>query len=275
MTCKIVSLILPLSICLLPSAPAWAQKNIRNQQDEKRENQRVADAQKQVRVHQNDVNEAEQKLRSVMRSSGGLEAKLAHVRGELRETRERAADRLAKSMGIDAALAHLKDVRAQLATFSQPVLEKLHQSSAWIEAKKAADEAKQQADAVREDVQLSDEERTAKIKELTPQIVKPNELDRQTILDMPEGKRLTDEVTAALAAIEKIRKAIPDEKVDADPTVIQVKKSIEKAEQELKKHAQSVLTEREGVQKAQQRLVQSRQKLQQAQAADARDRNRK
>ena len=272
---KFVELILTLSLSLLSSATAQAQKNTRNQQDEKRENQRVADAQKQVREHQNDVNEAEQKLRSLMRSSGGLEAKLAQVRGELRETRERAADRMAKSMGIDAALDHLKDVKAQLAAFSQPVLEKLHQSPIWMDAKKLADESKKRADALREDVQLSDEERTARIKELTTSVVKPNELDRQTILDMPEGKRLTDELTAALAAIEKIRKAIPDEKVDADPTVVQVKKSIEKAEQELKKHMQSVLAERESVQKVQQRLVQSRQKLQQAQAADARDRNRK
>ena len=271
---KILAL-LPLSICLLHSATAYAQKNARNQQDEKRENQRVADAQKQVREHQNDANEAEQKLRSLMRSSGGLEAKLAQARGELRETRERVADRMAKSMGIETALAHLKDIKAQLAAYSQPILEKLHQSSTWMEAKQAADEAKQQADAVREDITLTDEVRTAKIKELAPKIVKPSDLDRQTILDTPEGKRLADELTAALAAIEKIRKAIPDEKVDADPTVVQVKKSIEKAEQELKKHSQSVLAERESVQKAQQRLVQSRQKLQQAQAADARDRNRK
>lgn len=274
MHCKLVAAILASSLCLVVTAPAWAQKNNRNQQDEKRENQRVANAQKEVRSQQGELNEAEQKLRSAMRSSNGLEATVAKAREHLRETRERVADQMAKSMGIEAALARVKDTKAELAKYAKPIVDELHKSEVWRSAKKAADDAKASVEKLREDLQLSAEDRQAKLDDLTKLMLRPSELDKQAVLDTSEGKRLDERVRDALAGVEKIRRAIPDEKVAADPAVVEAEKAIDKVEAEVKKHLQSVVAERGRVQKAQQQLLQSRQKLQQAQAADARDRNR-
>lgn len=265
------------ALCLgmLLVSPAWAQKNNRNKQDEKRENERVADAQKEVREQQKDLSDAEQKLREAVRSSTSQVANLARAREQLRQTREQTADRLAKSMGIEAALERLKLAKMKLVEFKTPVIEKLHRSKEWVAATDAADKAQSEIDKLREDIELSDDDRKQKLDRLTKLVLRPDELDRQAVVETAEGKLLTDQVEAALAAIEKIRRAIPDEKVDADPAVVQAKKTLEKSEQELKKLTQNVSAQRNSVQKAQQQLQQSRQKLQQAQAADARDKNRK
>ncbi len=64
-----------------------------------------------------------------MRSSNALGAKLTSARNHWRETREDVADKLATSMGIEAALARLKEVKAELAAFTQPVLDELHKAT--------------------------------------------------------------------------------------------------------------------------------------------------
>lgn len=263
-----VSLVMALSICGLTSSTVWAQKNNRNKQAEKRENERVAAAQKDVRKQQEDLNEVQQKLRGLMRNTGGLEANQVKARNHLVETREKVADQMAKSLGIEAALERLKVAKAELAAFSQPLIEQLHQSTAWIAAKKAAEQAKTEIEKLRENADLTEEDQKQKLDQLTKVLLHPNELDKQAVANKPEGKRLNDKVTDALSAIEKIRRAVPDEKVEADSEVVQAKKALEKAEQEIRKHAQSVSSERSQLAKAQQQLQQARLKLQQAQAAD-------
>ncbi len=111
-------------------------------------------------------------------------------------------------------------------------------------ANAAAEAARDAIEQLHEDIDVADADRKSKLNELTKRVLRPSELDKQAVLDKPEGKRLTDRVTEALAAIEKIRRAIPDEKVDADPAVTQAKKAIEKAEQELAKHQQSIAAQR-------------------------------
>lgn len=271
----IVAAFWALSGCLLLTTPVWGQKNNRNKQDEQRENQRVAAAQKDVKNGQSELNEAEQKLRSLMRALGGLEAAATKARSELRETRERVADQMAKAMGIEAALAKVKDTKAALAAYAQPVLEKLHLTDDWKAAKKLAVDSKTDLEQLRENVQLPEDERRAKLDELTKLILRPAELDRLAVLETEEGKRLSNQVNEALAAVEKIRRAIPDEKVEKHPEVVQAHKAVDKAELDIKKQMQNVAAARASMQKSQQHLVQSRQKLQQAQAADARDRNKK
>ena len=275
MTREIVAWLLALHLVVVISVPALAQKNARNKQDERRENQRVADAQKSVREHQAELQQAEQKLKSLLRTSATLELHLNKARSQWREKREQVADEMAKSMGIDAALSRLKQAKAELAEYSQPIHDALHQKQEWIAAKKSADQAKSEIETLREEIGLGEDERNSKLNALTDLVLKPGELDRQAILDSEKGKSLSEKVDDAQAAVGKIRRAIPDEKVDANPAVVQAKKAIDQAEQELKKHAQSQSVARGGVQKAQVQLNQSRLKLQQAQAADARDKNRK
>jgi hypothetical protein len=264
-----------LAVSCLSISSAWAQKNARNQADERRENQRVADAERRLRQDQNELQSAQRELQSLLRASGPLNMKLAQARNHWRETRDMVADKLAENMGIEAALERLKKAKANLSTFSKPILDQLHATGDWQAAKRASDEAKAKADQVRESNELDDAARSKQLKELSQLALRPDELEKQAVLKLSEGKRLTDEVSAALAAIEKIRRAIPDEKIDADPTVAQTKKNIEKAEQDIVKHSQEVAAQRSQVQKAQAELISSGAKLQQAKSADARDKNRK
>ncbi len=265
------SAIAALCLCAALTSAALAQKNNRDQRDEKRENQRVAAAEKTVHDKQSELKTTEQKLRNLMREVAQLAGNITTTRNRWRDTRDEAADELAKAAGITGALGHLKATKAKLAEYSRPILDELHKSEKWQSAKRAADQAKRQAETVREDVDLTDAQREAKLDELIKLMGQPDELDRLAIIETEQGKLLSDEVTTALNMVAKIRKSVPDEKIDAHPTVVKAKQALERAEQELAKHKQSLSAQGGHVAKAKQELQQARQKLEQARVADKKD----
>ena len=270
-----VTFILAASLLMLILAQSgYSQKNNRNQSAERRENQRVQQAQQHLKQAQKELADAQKQLRERLQSYRIAAKATESAKTKQLETKEAAEDRLADSLGIASAIEKLQAAREQLKTLSIPIIERLHSTRQWQQAKMEADQATAELDRTEEDLELSEANRLAKLKQLRATIRKPYDLELAAVAADPDGKRASDAVNAATDVVHQKRKAISPEKVMNDPKVLQATQELTKAEAQHQSAMKALAASRATAMKAQNQLLTAQTNLTQARRADAADSNR-
>jgi predicted RNase H-like nuclease len=196
------------------------------------------------------------------------------AQSELRKARDSAEEQLGESLGLGQAHKRLKAARQQLDTISAPILKELSGTSAWKTAKQQSLAAELEIEKLQADIEISESERAAKLKQQTAIMRRVDGLEKQAVIENADGKRASDNLKAAYAAVEKIRKSLSQEKIDADPQVKQAADNLDKLLRAKLSAEKQFNTERAEAIKQYQQTLQAAQALSKARAADAADSNK-
>lgn len=252
---------------------AWAQKGA-NSRDERRENQRVAAAEKTLSEVKKELASIQNDLKREMGHLEKGEASLIQLRKAVRQAKEDAEDRLGDKLGIPKALQAVRSARETLDKASANVIASLANDASWKEAKPLADAARQIKKTLNEDVELDDEERELKLREANAQIAKLDAIEQEAIAKDPAAIKAKEGMLASQNELDTLRKKLPKDKIESDPKVVQLNRDIEKKEKELNNFKNAIAKLRMEASKTQRRFSQATMSLRNAKAADAADSNR-
>jgi predicted nucleic acid-binding Zn-ribbon protein len=245
-----------------------------NARDERKENQRVANAEKALAEVKKDLSAIQKNLKQELTQQNKDEDSLVALRKKVRQAREDAEDRLGESVGIPAALKKVRLARTELDMASAEVLAKLAMTSEWKQANAKAAEAKEQKKSLLENLELDAQDRLQTMSKLTETIARLAEIEQQAISKDPKANKANAALNGAQSELEIVRKKLPRDKIDADTQVVQIEKEISKREKSIRDLDSAITKLRNEASKVQKRMVQAQSSLKNARAADAADPNR-
>ncbi|MEQ1825473.1 MAG: hypothetical protein ABL921_05980 [Pirellula sp.] len=258
----------------LPASQTFAQKNA-NARDEQRENQRVAEAERSLANVRKELSSIQKELQKDLNQLERQEAALIQLRKNVRQVREDVEDRLGDKLGIPEALKKVKAARTELDKATADVIASLGTQPEWKLAKSNADAAKAEKKKLLEDVEVEDDQREQKLRQLQEPITRLQAIEQDAIAKDSAATKATSSLKSALTELEELRKKLPKDKIESDPKVRQLEEEIDKKEKEINSTKVKIVKHRADASKAQRKLVQSQNNLRNAKAADAADSNRK
>ena len=262
-----------LAVTLLTSDGYAQNKNQRDKQDEKQENERVERAQKSIRVEQQQLQPLLSDLRAAMRAQGQAEKELDAALAEVRLQREAAEERLEEKSGFPELLRKQRELRAKYALVTKPIIERVHSSSEWISAKKAADQGSAGLGKLTDDDTLDEDAFAKRRADLNALITLPQSLEAKAIELDVDAKVLDTQIEANAAKLAVMRKTFDDGKVLSDPRVKSAIDASQKAKQALVSASEKAATVRSKISKQQASIARAIKELADAKQADAKDRN--
>ena len=261
--------------CLLGSSGiAFGQKGNNSKQDERRENERVANAERALADAKKDLSAIQKDLRSEAVSLEKSALALRQLKKKAREVREEVEDRLGAKVGIPDALTKVRQAGTALEEISAKLREQLHVSPNWIQAKEAADRAKVAKAALLDDVEQVGNDNDDKLRPLQHLISKPMELENEFIAKDSTGSEAMKRLSEQQAELDKKRKLLPIGEVEKDRKVVQALSDITKKEKEIDEIEGKLKKMKAEAGKIQKRFADAQMNLQKAKAADAADPNR-
>jgi chromosome segregation ATPase len=256
------------------SEDACAQKK-GNAADERKENQRVANAEREVAQLKKELSAIQKSVKEDLGQLAKRESALVQLRKNMRQVREDVEDRLGEKLGIPSALQAQRKASSEFDAASAKVIESLSTSPEWKAAKATADAAKEERKALLEDVELDDDARKVKLKKTQDAIDRLSSFEQDAIRKDPVAGKAQSTLQSAQSQLDQLRKQLPKDKIDADPKVVQLDKELQKLEKEIADSRRDVDKHRSTALSLQRKLVQAQSALQKARAADAADPNRK
>lgn len=253
---------------------AQAQKGSSPQQDERRENERVAKAERALTEIKKELSAIQKELRSEMGNLEKAKSALPLLKKKSRDAREEAEDRLGVKLGIPEALAKVRQAGTALEEIAVVIRERLHKSPTWIHAKDAADQAKKARELLLDDIENVGNNIDDKLKDLAVVMHKPLELENEAIAKDSIAIEATKQLSVVQLELEKKRKLLPSGEVEKDRKVLQSVVEIEKKEKEIDSIETKLRKVGNEANKIQRRFVDAQVSLQKAKAADAADSNR-
>lgn len=248
-------------------------QNQKNKQDEKRENQRVEKAKKEVQQNQKELNEIVGDLRRQTSEWQKADAALRAANVDHKRRRETAEEQMGEESGYPKLLRSIRETRVKLDVVSKPIIERIQNGSSWQAAKAKADAARIERKRVLEDASLTDNQQKLKLESLDKTIAQPDLLQLQAIQADPEAQRLQALLDQQLEELEALRKKYPQSKIDTDPQVMKAKETLANAQKSLESEAKSLAALRSKHSKQIARLAAANQELARAQQADQADAN--
>ncbi len=264
-----------LSVCLLVSSSiAFGQKGNNPKQDERRENERVANAERSLTDAKRDLSSIQKELRSEMVSLENSVLALRQLKKKAREVREEVEDRLGAIVGIPDALSKVRQAGTALEEISVQLREQLYKTPNWIQANAAADQAKVAKAAMLDDLEQAGNNNDAQLKPLLKLIGKPMELENEFIARDSTAIEATKRLAEQQAELDKRRKLLPSGEVEKDRKVIQALSEVAKKEKEIDEMEIKLKKKRTDAGRIQKQVADAQMNLQKAKAADAADPNR-
>ncbi len=272
---RILFAFLVVCTCLLGlSSIALGQKGNNSKQDERRENERVTNAERALTDAKKDLSAIQKDLRSETGSLGKSTLALRQLKKKAREVREEVEDRLGAKVGIPDALSKVRQAGVALEEISAKLREQLHTSPNWIQAKEAADRAKVAKAALLDDVEQVGKDHDDKLRPLQKLISKPMELENEFIARDSVASEAMKRLSEQQAELDKKRKLLPIGEVEKDRKVVQALSDVTKKEKEIDAIEVKLKKMKAEAGKIQKRFADAQMNLQKAKAADAADPNR-
>lgn len=253
---------------------ALGQKGNSARQDERKENERVAKAERDVNEAKKDLAAIQKVLRSESVQVEKMSQSLRELKKRVREVREDAEDRLGAKIGIPSALANVRTAGTALEQCAVQVRKDVHTTKEWVSAKAAADQAKNARDALLDELNPVDDEDNEPLKALLQVIRKPMELEDDAMAKDPGAVNATKHLSQQQVELDRLRKLLPSGQVDKDREVVQATQAVGKKEKELSEAESQFKKSKSEAVKIQRRLAENQLSLQRARAADAADPNR-
>jgi septal ring factor EnvC (AmiA/AmiB activator) len=275
-TCRYLFLFCVASIIALQPAAAQAQKNNNNQnkQDEKRENERVKDAEKKLSDARKELGQHQTKLKAAIKKLDGAEDKLTAAKRSLREAEDQIEKELGQSIGLPQAVAEIIEKRKVFTELSKPILEQLHASPEWKALEAQVSKAKAEKEELRENVEIEEAEFAEKFKALNQILDRPVAVETKALSANAECEAARVELDKASAKLVELRKKLSPEKIESHPLVTAAKKSVKEKEAVVKSDEKEVASARSAAAKSQREVSQAQSNLSKARTADAKDSNK-
>jgi chromosome segregation ATPase len=264
----VFSLILHVSASL-----GFAQKNGSDRRDEQRENERVRTAERELTQARKRISEFQNDLRSQLRRLDSAQETVSTSKAKLREAREAAEAELGAKIGIPECMATVKEKRTIYDELCKPVLDRLYESPEWKKLESEASSAKMALASLREDVELSEEERVQKTKALNDLIFRTFTSENQALQSNLDCVKARKELNEASERLQETRKKLTPDVVNSHRLVVAASKSASEADKQFLSIEREIANTRRAVAKAQRVLQQAISTLAKAKQADASDKN--
>jgi len=251
-----------------------AQRNNANSRDEKRENQRVQAAEKEVGEAKKKLAEAQKQVKAKIKVLDQSNGQIVGARRRYREAEELAEELFGDALGIPNAMAKVKEFRKELDRLSEPVLAKLHESEEWKSTSSQVEKIRKQRDELLENSEIDEAVRASKLAEFSGFLSTPSKMENDAIQNSPVCRSVSEQLKTALAELELLRKKISHDKVESHPKVKEAAKKIDQLLIENQRVEKDLVAERIAANKAFKNLQIATQKLQKAKFEDAKDPNR-
>jgi chromosome segregation ATPase len=255
------------------SADQNGKKNNAQRNDERRENEAVQKARRDVGEAEKGMRDAEQSARKAADKVKELLRDQSKAASQIQRRRDELEKKHADYVGLTEARRTLESTRKVYEQAGAPILKQARESAQYQEAVEAAKQADRRLSSVRDDDDLEESERlkllsdTAKIKQ------RPAQLEREA-LDAEEAlkeyrSKLRDAEQAVVKAKTEMEKA-----VEKDPELKSAKDAFEVAKDRVTAARRDLAKESRDLADARQKLTREQNDLQQKISADQKDDNR-
>ncbi len=248
-------------------------KNNKQKNDERRENEAVQKAQKDVNEAEKSLREAEKSARQALEKLKGAERDQAKAASQLQKIRDDLEKKHADLTGVSEARRNLEDARRTYRTAGEPVLKRLAETSDYKKAVEAAKDADKRLSELRGDKDADADERRQQLAEASKVKLVPSQMERDALDAEQSLKSQRAKLKAAEEALAKSHDAM-EKAIEKDPAIRSAKEAFEKSKREVA--AARKVADQEGRQltDARQKLAREQNDLQQKIAADRRDDNK-
>ncbi len=245
-----------------------AQKN-----DERRENEAVQKAQKDVNAAEKIVKEAEKSARQAVDQIKGAERDQAQAAGHLKQKRDDLEAKHAELVGLSEARRTLTAARSAYEKAGEPILKALAETPKFKAAVEAAKNADRRLATLRENPEGDAADRLRQLADLSKTKLVPTQLEREALDAESALQPQQSALKAAEAAVAKAHEAL-EKAVEKDPALKSAKDDFEKAKDHVAAAKRESAREAKQLADAKQKLAREQQDLQQKIAADRKDDNK-
>ncbi|MEK6262273.1 MAG: hypothetical protein AABP62_27055 [Planctomycetota bacterium] len=244
-----------------------AQKN-----DERRENDAVQKAQKDVNAAEKTLRDAEKSARQAAEKLKSAVRDQSKAAGQIQKRRDDLEAKHADLVGLAEARRTLDAARKAYETAGAPILKQVAETAQYKEALEAAKNADRRLAALRDDNEGDDGDRLKQMVEAAKTKQLPARLEREA-LDAEES--LKPERTKLKAAEEAVAKASDamEKAVEKDPELKSAKSAFEQVKDQVAAARRESAQEARQMADARQKLAREQQDLQQKINADRKDDN--
>jgi chromosome segregation ATPase len=261
---------LSITVCVGVATAQNPKKPNNQQQDEKRENQAVKEAQENVNDAQKSLREREKDVRDKLAQVRSAIQARQNASNDLKKVEDRLEAQHAETTGLVAAREKLKSAQKDFDQKSSPVLDRLKTEPGYRAAQDALTKAKA---AIRPDPDNPDADRKAAAAAHAKAIEQVRDLERTAIDKVDELRSLRAKVDDAEAGVQAAKKKF-DRAVEKDPEMKSAKQAFDKAKLEEDKAEDAVAGAQRRVADARSKVAQAVQRFQQKKAQDLKDANK-
>jgi chromosome segregation ATPase len=253
---------------------ALAQRKNNDRRDEQRENERVNKAEKEVNEAQKKLSNEQKDHKFALRDLNIAKDKLTMMRRVLREAEKIAEKEIGAKIGIPEAMDLADSLSEKCDEIEKPILEKLRKTPEFVKADEEATAAKSKRSELEWNAELEDSERDEKMKELTPTIKRPLELEEKALSEDKDAVAARTKFNDASSKLADLRGKISREKVESHTKVKPALANVKESEKTFASAERAVVAAKSSVMKAQKQLASAQTELAKAKQADAKDPNR-
>ncbi len=196
---------LSMGLSLIPNTFIWAQSASKNRQDERRENERVEKARKELGKTQTDLRKLQGELQQKSQAFAIARGAYLQAKKKTDTALEQAQERVGESLGIPAQMQVMRGASLVLQDKSKEVLEKLKSNTTYTQ--------------IAERLKLAEESLESGL---------------QPESQLPIAKSQIDELELSIASDKKELRAIEDAAISSDPQTKEARGDLQEAQSKLK-----------------------------------------
>ncbi len=196
---------LSMGLSLIPNTFTWAQSASKNRQDERRENERVEKARKELGKTQTELRKLQGELQQKSQAFAIARGAYLQAKKKTDAALEQAQERVGESLGIPAQMQVMRGASLVLQDKSKEVLEKLKSNTTYAQ--------------IAQRLKLAEESLESG---LHPES------------QLPITKSQIDELELSIASDKKELRAIEDAAISADPQAKEARGDLQEAQSKLK-----------------------------------------
>lgn len=245
----------------------FAQKNAA---EEKKEAERIRNAEQAFNKAKSDFNAAEKKFKAAAQEWKAAEVRVTKAKAAIDRARDAAEEKLEDSTGLPKAIKTYEAAKKSFAEIATPLRSEFQRSAAYTAAKAQAEEALAAKENLRNEVGLVGGELTQRIGELNKLIHAPEELEQAAVLQNVAAKKAYEHMLQAQKDAAAIRERIKD-RIDNEPGVKKAQAEIADAMRDEQAAERAAGAARAAAVKEQQQALQAQKHLNDVKAADRKD----
>ena len=242
----------------------------KNPAEEKREAERIKQAEQALNKARSEFSAAEKKFKTAVQAWHAAEQRVTKAKAGIDRARAAAEDQLEASTGLPQAIKAYEAAKQEFTKSAVPLRAEFQQSAAYLAAKAKAEEAAAEKEKLRNEVGLQGGELTQRLGELNRLIHSPQDLELAAVLQNAAAKTAYEQMQLAQKEAAALREKIKD-RLDNEPNVKRAVAEIADAVRDEQAAERAAGSARAAALREQQQVAAAQKHLNDAKAADRRD----